>query len=136
MISLCDSERPEENAKTRRGENANGRRFCRAPFPFHFAPSLEGFPLAGYFAFSPAFAGSFRLPERTELLHQAQVVLVDPDLRDLAAGEDKDVQALVFDLIAGRRHPEEGAVVRALDEPARGGSIALAGKTLDHELDI
>src|SRR5437879_11195092 len=61
----CDSERPEENAKTRRGENAKeygtGRPFCRAPFPFHFASSLGGFPLAGYFAFSPAFAGPFRI---------------------------------------------------------------------------
>src|SRR4051794_40726994 len=76
------------------------------------------------------------LAKRSELLHQTQIILVDPDLRDLAAREDEDVEALVLDPVPRRGHPQERPVVGPLDEPARRRLVTLRDQPLHGEFDV
>src|SRR5262245_49743468 len=72
--------------------------------------------------------------DHSELDHQAQVVLIHPDLRDLAVTDAEDVDALILDAIAGGRRAQELALVRAGDDPADGHLVAVGHLPVDREL--
>src|SRR5579871_308774 len=55
---------------------------------------------------------------------------------DLATFEGENVHAVVFDMVAGGRHPQEFALVCGRDRPAHSDLVQFSASALDSEVDV
>jgi hypothetical protein len=83
-------------------------------------------------AWLAAFSGGAGVDRCAELLHEAEVIAVVPDLRDLAvAVETEDVHAIELGALAGCRHVAPVSGMGAGGGPADGDEVAFAKDEVD-----